>query len=152
MAYLVDIKPNWKRELKTALMYSVLFIVANLILPQLTIGFPYQKLASFANNFILACIFAPIGEELFFRYFLVNSLYSLRLAVSFIVVITSELFSLFHYSAYGASLAAQSASFIGALLFGVIVSIVAIRTKSVIPGIIIHFTFNTWLLIRTYFG
>src|SRR3990167_5484008 len=149
MALPVTISADWKNEGRVGVTSSALFILINLVAPQLTIGLP-TRLVSFSDDFVLAGVAAPLVEEAFFRFLLLNSLLIVGLPVLLVVVMTAGLFSLFHYTAYGASLAAQNASFIGAFLFGVVVAFIAIRRKSFIIPMIIHFTFNTWLLIRLY--
>ena len=150
MALPVSIPKDWMSEVKTGLFYSVLFIMVNLFIPQLTLGLPTQ-FVSFSDDFLLSAVAAPLVEEALFRFLLINALIlAAGLSVFWVVTISSAAFSLFHYSAYGASLQAQNASFIGAFLFGVVVAIIAIKRRSFIIPIIIHFTFNVWLLIRIY--
>lgn len=151
MALLVTIKANWKQELKTSLLYSAAFILVNLVLPQLTLGYPLLKFQSFAPNFLVISVIAPLAEELLFRFMIVNFLWHLRFGTIVVMGVSAALFSLFHYQAYGASLSAQNATFIGAFLFGLVAAYVAIRKRSLVPTIIMHSTFNTWLLIRRSF-
>jgi membrane protease YdiL (CAAX protease family) len=151
MALLVGLPKDWKSEAKQGLLYAVLFIMANLILPKYTtIGIP-AGLQSFSTDFIAVVCFAPLVEELLFRFLLLNALWAVRLSVWIAVPASAAIFMLFHYAAYGQSLTAGSASFIGALIFGIIVGIIAIRNRSFVTPMIIHATFNCWLLVKTYF-
>ena len=145
----ITISKDWKQEVRIGLIYSAIFILINLLFPQLTIGFPTQ-LQSFDSDYLAAGVFAPIAEEMLFRFWLLNialAFFSPFLAVLMI----SLLFSIFHFSAYGASLDAQSASFVGAFVFALVVSYIAIKRKSIVIPIVIHAAFNTWLLIRLYY-
>lgn len=150
MTLLVGVPKDWKREAKRGLLWLGLFVLANIFFPQVTsIGFPV-KLQTFTTTLVAAVVFAPIVEELLFRLAMINFLGAIRVPVLLIIIITAAVFTVFHYAAYGASFDAQSASFVGAFLFGIIVGWIAIRNGSIITPIVIHSGFNLWLLLRLY--
>lgn len=152
MGLYVTIPANWKKQTLQAVLWGLAFVAVNFVLPQITIGFPILKAQAFADNFFAVVLAAPLIEELVFRLFLLNFLYAVRLAPVIIVGVTAAAFSIFHYSAYGASFAAQNASFVGAFLFGIVVAVIALRTRSIVYPIVIHATLNLWLLIRYSFN
>lgn len=140
---------DWKREILLGLIVAVPLILLNVFFPQFTsIGFPTAL--SFSTAFIPAVLFAPIVEELLFRFALVNFLHKVRIPVVMIILLTSALFMAFHFLAYEESFSAQSASFVGAFLFGAVAAFVAIRTRSFVIPTVLHAAFNLWLIIRLY--
>jgi membrane protease YdiL (CAAX protease family) len=149
MALLVDLPGTWKQKTLQGLLYGTIFILVNLFLPRVTsIGFP--MFFSFGTELVAVVLFAGIMEELIFRLGLVDFLYALKFPKWMIVLASGISFTLFHYAAYGQSLAAQSASFIGAFIFGVVACVIAIRERSFIIPAVMHGVFNLWLVIRLH--
>ena|SRR3990167_7352432 len=146
----VTITKNWRNDVKVGLYYSAALILINLLIPSLTIGLPV-RLTSFSDDFLIAGVAAPLVEEVFFRFFVANFMLALGLPFLVILIADGVMFSLFHFAAYGSSLAAQSANFVGAFLFGALMSYIALKRRTFLTQIIIHSAFNIWLLTRIYF-
>ena len=148
----VDIPVNWRSQVWQGLLFLALFIVANLLAPQYTsIGYPLFFI-SIVPNLVAIVVLAPLAEELFFRVAMPNFLFAARLTTFFVVVITAALFTVFHYAAYGESFAAQSASFMGAFVFGVVAALITIRTRSPVISTVLHAGFNGWLYLKPQIG
>lgn len=89
---------------------------------------------------VLLCVFPAIVEELFFRGVL---LYSLSKTGKIASVITVSLcFSLYHGNA---------AQLVYQFVYGVGLSVLALKAKSVIPSVIAHFINNFFVLSIEYF-
>ena len=105
----------------------------------------YSKtiIESLNNNliiiFFLACIVAPICEEIIFRgfvYKLINSKYTIKHAI----IINSILFGIIHF---------DPSAIIPATILGLSLSIIRYKTKSVISTVIMHSLHNIFALIMT---
>ncbi|WP_342598246.1 type II CAAX endopeptidase family protein [Psychrobacillus sp. FSL H8-0483] len=81
---------------------------------------------------IVAVIFAPIWEELFFRGVLLFALLKIVKPI-WAVVITSVIFSLFH-----------PAYLFLSLIAGVVLACITIKTKSVVPSTVTHSIWNLY--------
>lgn len=139
---------KWKSDILIGLGLGIGFIVLNLLSPAITIGFPNLGLAitPIATLFVIG-ILAPIIEEILFRGALFGLLELLNINVVLAVLLQAAAFTTYHYTAYGASLAAVGA-FIGAFLFGIIAMFVTIKRQSLLPSIILHSIFNIYLLSK----
>jgi membrane protease YdiL (CAAX protease family) len=84
-------------------------------------------------------ILAPVCEELFFRGFMIPPL-TKRMPVWLVILLSSVVFMLAH--GYFKP---------GAFLLGIFTSVIFLKTGSVIPGMIFHFTCNLWGPTLTYF-
>jgi CAAX protease family protein len=93
----------------------------------------------FANllSFIEIVLLAPIIEEIFFRGFLFTSL-ALKYNISKAVIFSSLLFSLFHMDP------------LGSFIFGSVLCITYMHTKSLGPAMLIHIMNNFIAFIWTY--
>lgn len=140
----------WKRkaakEVFIGLALSILFIGANYVIPQFAIGFPSYQ--SFASGAVIVILLASIFEEIFFRFFLLNLAAWVRLAPLFVYIFGTAAFAIFHYAAYGESLSAQGASFVGAAIFAAIAIYITLKRKNIIPSVVMHASFNAWLFAR----
>jgi len=104
-----------------------------------------EEIVNALNNnyliiFILACIVAPISEEIMFRGFLLKIIkqkYNIRLAI----IINSFLFGLIHFN---------PSAIVPATILGGALSLIRIKTKSVFASIIIHSMHNLFALILTF--
>ena len=98
---------------------------------------------AFNNNylviFFLACIIAPISEEIIFRGFLFRIIKQ-KYSTSFAIVINSLFFGLIHLS---------PSAIIPAAILGISLSIIRIKTNSVYSSILIHSLHNLFALFLT---
>lgn len=88
-------------------------------------------------SFFSIVIITPIIEELFFRGLLLTSL-SLKLGIWKAIFISSFIFSLFHVD------------IIGSMIFGIVVSIIYLKTKSLLAPVTIHVVNNMLVFIASY--
>lgn len=86
------------------------------------------------------CILPAVFEELFFRGFLLSSLKKSGAIVSSLLV--ALCFSLYH---------ASLVQFIYQFIYGFLLSLLTIKSKSCIPSMIAHFLNNFTVLVLTYF-
>lgn len=82
--------------------------------------------------FISSCCLAPLIEEFLFRGIVFDILKE-KHSNTFVVIVSSIIF----YMAHG------TPTNIGTLIFGLFAGWMIIKTKSIIPGVIIHFVWNT---------
>ena len=82
--------------------------------------------------FIGTCLLAPITEEILCRGIIVDIL-SEKHGNAFVIIISSVIFYIIHGNPIN----------VGALLFGILASWSILKTKSIIPGVVIHFIWNT---------
>ncbi|MGH9300630.1 MAG: lysostaphin resistance A-like protein [Acidimicrobiales bacterium] len=107
------------------------------------LGQPAHQLTSVAHGpglIVLAlfvCIGAPLVEELFFRGLLLRSLRA-RLGPVLAVVISGVAFGLAH---------AEALQLVGLAAFGIVLGILAERTKRLGSGMVAHATFNALAVI-----
>jgi|YelNatPaOPRAMG01_1025707.scaffolds.fasta_scaffold08038_8 membrane protease YdiL (CAAX protease family) len=126
-------------DLKTNLAFSLsgfLAIMASLFILAYIMNFfginDQSKIADIVDKLplyllILAILFAPFSEELFFRGLLVRR---------FGILPAAALFSILHIS-YG-----SAGEIIGAFAIGVILGLIYKQSKSILPPIIVHMTYN----------
>ena len=89
---------------------------------------------------------APLMEELFFRGFLYPAL-ARPLGITASVLITSAAFALIHAS----QLAAAWAPLLLLFLVGLVLTMVRMRTGSVVPGFLLHAAYNFTLFAELFF-
>ena len=97
-----------------------------------------QRLVSGIAGILNACIFAPIGEEICFRGIILGGLLKTRCRPWIAILVSAIIFASFH--GFGAN-------FVTAMLFGILAGWLYWRTGSIIPGIIIHITNNSFTAI-----
>lgn len=146
---------NIKREVSQGALFGIGFIVLNLLFG-LAIGFPLLSYSSNLEKYGTVSIMAPLVEEIFFRVALIWMFAFLPLIVN--LAINTVAFSAFHYYAYGASLASQNASFIGAGIFAIMALYMTIdkikhsdlRNNLTLPiaSITAHVIINSYLAIK----
>ena len=138
---------NWQKQVLIGSLLGGAFIVLNL-LTGIAIGFPVLPYSTVLAKYGVVGVLAPVGEELAFRMLIPYMLSFLATPVIFIL--SAGVFSLFHYYAYGASLGAMNASFIGAFLFGIVALYFTLKYKSPIIAIVLHAIFNIWLVTQYF--
>lgn len=151
---------NIKTQVIIGIAFAIVAIILNTINPSFAIGFPIEPQATQQESFIIAGILAPIGEEFVFRSLLLGLLMGgfilgLKLNPFIAAIVNGLVFSFYHFAAYGASLAATSASFIIAAVFGFTMVLMTLhfdKTKFPIPisSIVTHSIFNIFLLSKFF--
>ena len=81
---------------------------------------------------LYACIIAPITEELVFRCFVLKNLS--RFNLRFGIIASGVMFGLVH---------GNPVQFVFASILGIILAYITVKSGSIIPAIILHFTVNT---------
>jgi membrane protease YdiL (CAAX protease family) len=95
---------------------------------------------NYFSVFILACIVAPISEEIIFRGFILKIIrkkYNIQIAI----VVNSILFGLIHI---------EPSAVVPATILGFALSFIRIKAKSVFASIIIHSMHNLFALVITF--
>ena len=100
-----------------------------------------QDFADLAHNpigILVLCIIAPIAEEYLFRGLMMRKMLRWNISPWYAIIGSSIMFGLIHIN---------PAQIPGAIIIGIVMAWMCYRTKSLIPGIIIHITNNTLCLI-----
>lgn len=130
-------------------MLSVAVGLATALLP-IPKQLPIEKYFADTTGTWMLAIFgvtvAPMMEELFFRGFLYPAL-ARPLGITVSVLITSALFALIHSS----QLAAAWAPLLLLFLVGIVLTMVRVRTGSVVPGFLLHAAYNFTLFAELFF-
>jgi membrane protease YdiL (CAAX protease family) len=138
--------PSWRQALGWAVLsYVAIFVGAGLILVALDAGdeqglapeeWEPEKLGPFVANFVAVAVAAPIVEELMYRGAGITLLE--RFGTLAAVVLTALAFGLAH----GLVLALPAL-----VLFGLVTAWLRLRTRSVLPPMLVHAAFNATSLI-----
>ena len=110
------------------------------VLPENSVSDAINSVGSFILFFFLIGILPAIFEEIFFRGLLVRGLKNTGRV--FTVILVALAFALYHASAV---------QFIYQLIYGAVLTLLAIKSKSVIPSMVAHFINNGLILVLTYF-
>ena len=141
-------KSDWKKDVMIGLGVGGLFIIGNVLTPAITIGMPSLSLAiGDVSRFLVIGLLAPVAEESMFRGALSGFLKGLKLGLLPIALITAAAFTVYHLTAYGASLAVAGA-YLGAFIFGLLAFALVQWRKSLVPAMILHAIFNIYLLTK----
>ena len=100
-----------------------------------------QDFVNLAHNpigILTLCIIAPIAEEYLFRGLMMRKMLKWNISPWYAIIASSILFGLIHLN---------PAQIPGAIILGIVMAWMCYRTKSLIPGIIIHIINNTLCLI-----
>ena len=100
-----------------------------------------QDIVDMAHNpigILVLCIIAPIAEEYLFRGLMMRKMLRWNISPWYAIIASSILFGLIHLN---------PAQIPGAIILGIFMAWMCYRTRSLIPGIIIHITNNTLCLI-----
>ena len=100
-----------------------------------------QDFVDMAHNpigILVLCIIAPIAEEYLFRGLMMRKMLRWNISPWYAIIASSIMFGLIHLN---------PAQIPGAIILGIVMAWMCYRTKSLIPGIIIHITNNTLCLI-----
>jgi membrane protease YdiL (CAAX protease family) len=151
------IKPKWDRSfgkyLRYAFMATPIVLIVQIVVSQILekLGLNYDILEKFNiyNNtstisnilfFIETAILPAIFEELYIRKAVFN--FSKKYGYLFAVIFSSILFAVIHMNI---------SQGLFAFIMGVILCIVTIKSKSIIPAMIIHFLNNGYAALTTIF-
>ena len=96
-----------------------------------------QDFVDLAHNpigILMLCIIAPIAEEYLFRGLMMRKMLRWNISPWYAIIASSIMFGLIHLN---------PAQIPGAIILGIVMAWMCYRTKSLIPGIIIHITNNT---------
>ena len=106
------------------------------------LGWAEPGVAELVYDYLGAVVFAPVVEEILCRGFLFLGLRK-RLGTAPALLLSSLLFALLHvqYDLFG---------LLSVFLFGVICALLAWRTNSILPGIILHAIYNLLLTISVH--
>ena len=113
----------------------IVYILKNLILNN-------QKMTVFDNYvliFFMACIIAPFCEEIIFRGYIYKVIRD-KSNVFFAIIINSLIFGAIHF---------EPSAIVPAAILGVALSMVRLKTNSLLPSITIHTFHNLLALIVT---
>lgn len=100
-----------------------------------------QEIADLTHNpigILTLCIIAPIAEEYLFRGLMMRKMLRWNISPWYAIIGSSIMFGLIHLN---------PAQIPGAIILGIVMAWMCYRTRSLIPGIIIHITNNTLCLI-----
>jgi len=100
-----------------------------------------QDFADLAHNpigILVLCIIAPIAEEYLIRGVVMRKMLRWNISPWYAIIGSSIMFGLTHIN---------PAQIPGAIIMGIVMAWMCYRTRSLIPGIIIHITNNTLCLI-----
>lgn len=100
-----------------------------------------QDFVDMAHNpigILVLCIIAPIAEEYLFRGLMMRKMLRWNISPWYAIIGSSIMFGLIHLN---------PAQIPGAIIMGIVMAWMCYRTRSLIPGIIIHITNNTLCLI-----
>lgn len=123
------------------------FILINILGGRIVIGIPeVQSLTNSAQLLTVGLVY-PIIEEIAFKFAIFNFIKKRAPFIS-AAIITSVLFMLFHFLAYGGSLLVNTGLLFGAFLFSFVSFLVVARANSIFPAIVAHIMFNSFLILR----
>jgi ABC-2 type transport system permease protein/sodium transport system permease protein len=99
-------------------------------------------------TFMCVSIVPAIAEELFFRGFLVSALLSGRQSPRMAVITSAAIFGAFHVIVMEGMLFER---FLPTMFLGLILGWIAVRSGSVLPGIILHAVHNGFVVVTAYY-
>lgn len=120
--------------------FAELLVNMGAVLPTQSVSSAINSVGSFILFFLLIGILPAIFEEVFFRGLLTQGLKNTGRFFTVIMVALS--FALYHASAV---------QFIYQLIYGAVLTLLAIKAKSAIPSMVAHFINNGLILVLTYF-
>lgn len=130
-------------SLGIGIISSIIFLIYSGIIKSKGIEIPSPDFSIPQSNifFILfisyTCIIAPIFEEIIFRGYILNNMCKYGNIIG--IVMTSIFFSMFHFNLV---------QFINPVFMGIVLSFIALRSKSIIPSIAVHM-FNNMIAMAT---
>lgn len=144
------IGPEWKKDVYIGILVGLGFVLLNILAPSIAIGLPSLGLSvSDTARFIVIGLLAPIIEEIVFRGAFFGLFNNWWRNVALAAVASALIFSVYHLTAYGGSIASASGAFIGAMLFGIIATILVLWRGNLLVGMIPHAIFNIFLVSQS---
>lgn len=144
---------NFGREISLGLVFGLGFILLNAFFG-FAIGIPQFAFSSDTERWAIISGVAPLVEEGVFRGVLPFALAMIGVPFALNLVVNVISFPLFHYFAYGSSIASASSLFIGAGIFALISFLMtyyqsdADELQVPVTSIIGHMMINTWIGIK----
>jgi len=142
-------RSDWKKDVLVGVLIGAGFVVANFLVPAIAIGMPSLSLSlGDLSRWLVIGLIAPVVEEILFRGALVGFLTNWKkMPLILAGVISAAAFTVYHLAAYGASLAVAGA-YLGALIFGLLAFFITKWRNNLLPAIIMHSIFNSYLLFK----
>jgi len=138
------------KDLGLGLLAGAGFIAFSSIITGISIGVPQVPLASAGESLLITVGLAPVVEEITFRgmlHGLMAGLLKFKRAIT--IGVTALAFSAFHLLAFrqGAYFAVQS-PFVGAFVFGLIASLLLVRSNNLMSPIVFHGIVNAFVVTK----
>jgi membrane protease YdiL (CAAX protease family) len=147
---LTGIDKNWITDIMIGIAIGIAYLFLNLFTSFGVIGTPDISAISVGmiGQFIIIVLLAPIFEEALFRD-ISQEFFEKKLKFGLIIgaIISSILFSAFHYGAYEKNLASLGGSFLSAFIFACVMVLVRKKTNSIASTIMVHMTWNFYVLV-----
>ena len=142
-------RSDWKKDVIVGVLIGAGFIVANFLIPAIAIGMPSLSMSlGDISRWLVIGLVAPVVEEILFRGALIGFIsHWKKIPLLLAGVISAVAFMIYHLTAYGASLAVAGA-YLGALIFGLLAFFVTKWRNNLLPAIIMHSIFNSYLLFK----
>lgn len=153
------INEDWKADIGWGVAFAAFFIILNLLVPSISIGFPLVPQATQGERLLVIGGMAPIGEEIVFRGAMLTALSALPFGsvVDGTITFVSQigLFSIYHVKAYAGSFDVQKitnsiGAFIGAAIFSLLATVLVLWRRNVLSSIFFHAIVNIYLFISFY--
>ncbi|MEF9415149.1 MULTISPECIES: CPBP family intramembrane glutamic endopeptidase [Ralstonia solanacearum species complex] len=124
------------------LLGSVVQMAVSYVFPlQQSMGDTMQKIvASGLGSIVLVCLIAPVVEEMLFRGIILRS-FLRQYAPGVAIVHSAAVFGLAHLNVY---------QFVGGFLIGLLLGKLYERTRSLLPGMLVHGCYNTAVTILAW--
>ncbi|AOE91301.1 CPBP family intramembrane metalloprotease [Ralstonia solanacearum] len=124
------------------LLGSVVQMAVSYVFPlQQSMGDTMQKIvASGLGSIVLVCLIAPVVEEMLFRGIILRS-FLRQYAPGVAIVHSAAVFGLAHLNVY---------QFVGGFLIGLLLGKLYERTRSLLPGMLVHGFYNTAIMILAW--
>ena len=149
----ITLDQNWLTKIGIGALVGIIFIVLNLTIG-ITIGIPDNPQATEGERLGIVSGLAPFGEELAFRGILLP-VFEIITPQPLPWVLNAGAFAIFHAKAYGGGLSKEQilnaqGAFIGAFIFGLVAVLLTKTTGSILPAVITHLIFNTFLVVQKF--
>lgn len=131
------------KMVKESVKFFLILIIVNLLYMILVFGRFEVAPQNYSLGLLLSVlVIAPLREELFYRYLILSMAHS-KMQKTIFAVISILLFFYGHRFAYGGNLLAM----VQALFLGVATTCLYLKTKNIIPSIILHFSYNLFIIV-----
>lgn len=149
---------DWVNDLLFAIIAGIAYIGASIFLPRIndlfsiafSLGVPQVMGLSVAFSGFVTIFVAPILEELAFRGAgneILNKAFNLPVPI--VIILSSAAFGAFHWFVYTkGSYVSVVSPLVGAFVFGMIASIIAIQRNSLLPSMFLHAMINSFIFFQ----